>query len=107
MAIIKKSKLREMTESELQTKLFDFQKELNTERGLLAAGGRTSNPGKIRTLRKTVARVMTLIHEKKLGIIRKFSNKNGTEVKKTEVPEKKKVEQKEEKKIEEKKEEKK
>ena len=71
MAIIKKSKLREMSDAELQTKLFDFQKELNSERGLLAAGGRASNTGKVSELRKSVARIMTILHERKLGIVRK------------------------------------
>lgn len=71
MAIIKKSKLREMPDAELAAKLFEFRKELNAERGMLASGGRTSNPGKIRELRKSVARVLTLQHERKLGIVRK------------------------------------
>ena len=68
MAIIKKSKIREMTDSELAAKLFEFQKELNSERGMLASGGRTSNPGKISELRRCVARVMTIMQERKLGI---------------------------------------
>ena len=68
MAIIKKSKIREMTDSELSAKLFEFQKELNAERGMLSTGGRTSNPGKIRELRRTIARALTIAHERKLGI---------------------------------------
>jgi large subunit ribosomal protein L29 len=68
MAIIKKGKIREMTDAELSAKLFEFQKELNAERGMLASGGRTSNPGKIRELRRTLARTLTIIHERKLGI---------------------------------------
>ncbi len=64
MAIIKKSKIQEMTDAELQARLFEFQKELNSERGLLASGGRTSNPGKIRELRRSVARVLTILHER-------------------------------------------
>ena len=60
-----------MADSELQAKLFEFQKELNSERGLLAAGGKSSNSGKIRELRKCVARVLTILHERKLGIARK------------------------------------
>ena len=68
MAIIKKSKIRELTDAELSAKLFEFQKELNAERGMLASGGRTSNPGKIRELRRTLARTLTIIHERKLGI---------------------------------------
>ena len=71
MAIIKKSKIREMAEAELQSKLFEFQKELNTERGMLATGGRTSNPGKISQLKKSIARIHTIISERKLGIVRK------------------------------------
>lgn len=71
MAIIKKSKLREMSDAELQAKLFEFQKELNSERGLLAAGGRASNTGKVSELRKSVARILTILHERKLGIVRK------------------------------------
>ena len=68
MAIIKKSKIRELTDAELAAKLYEFQKELNSERGMLASGGRTSNPGKIRELRRTLARTLTIIHERKLGI---------------------------------------
>ena len=71
MAIMKKSKMREASDAELQSKLFEFQKELNSERGLLATGGRTSNPGKIRELKKTISRALTLLHERKLGIVRK------------------------------------
>ena len=68
MAIIKKNKIRDMTDSELSAKLFEFQKELNSERGMLASGGRTSNPGKISELRRCVARVLTIMQERKLGI---------------------------------------
>ncbi len=70
MAIMKMGKIRELTDAELKVKLFDHQKELNSERGLLAAGGRTSNPGKLRELKKTISRIMTVTHERKLGIAR-------------------------------------
>lgn len=66
MAIIKKSKLRELSDSELEAKLFEFQKELNSERGMLATGGRTSNPGKMRELRRSVARILTILNERKM-----------------------------------------
>jgi large subunit ribosomal protein L29 len=71
MAIIKISKLREMSDEQLNASLFEYQKELNAERGMLATGGRTSNSGKISELKKTVARTLTIIHERKLGIDRK------------------------------------
>ena len=68
MAIIKASKIRDMTDAEMSAKLYEFQKELNSERGMLASGGRTSNPGKISELRHSVARVLTIMQERKLGI---------------------------------------
>ena len=73
MAIIKKSKIREMADAELQTKLFEFQRELNSERGMIATGGRTSNPGKISQLKKSIARILTIVHERKTGIQRTAS----------------------------------
>ncbi|MCX8198140.1 MAG: 50S ribosomal protein L29 [Candidatus Micrarchaeota archaeon] len=79
MAILKSSKARELSDAELQAKLFEFQKELNTERGILAAGGRSSNTGKLRQLRKAVARVLTILHERKLGIQRGSKAKEKSE----------------------------
>lgn len=76
MAIIKKSKIREASDSELASKLLEYQRELNSERGMLATGGRTSNPGKISELKKTIARVLTIQHERKLGI--KRNSKSGS-----------------------------
>jgi len=74
MAIIKKSKIREMQPAEMQSKLFEFQKELNSERGMIATGGRTSNPGKIKQLKRSIARILTMAHERKLGIVRKVKS---------------------------------
>ena len=71
MAIIKMSKLREASDNELESKLLEYQRELNYERGMLASGGRTSNSGKISQLKKTVARVLTIMTERKLGINKK------------------------------------
>jgi ribosomal protein L29 len=79
MAIIRKNKLREMNDAELKAKLFEFQKELNAERGMLATGGRTSNPGKIRGLKAAVARILTITHERKIGIVRKAKVPAGKE----------------------------
>jgi len=92
MAIIRTSKLRELSDAEMQSKLFEFQKELNAERGLLAAGGRASNTGKVSELKKSVARILTIQHEKKLGIARKA--KSAVSAKKAEKPSEKKEEKK-------------
>ena len=71
MAVIKMDKIRELQDAGLQAKLVEFQRELNSERGMLATGGRTSNPGKISELKRAIARMLTIAHERKLGIVRK------------------------------------
>ncbi|MEM4555014.1 MAG: 50S ribosomal protein L29 [Candidatus Anstonellaceae archaeon] len=68
MAIIRKSNLRTLSDAELSQKLFQFRKELNAERGVIAAGGRSSNPGKVRQLKLAIARILTILHERKLGL---------------------------------------
>ncbi len=64
MAIIRKKELKAMDTKTLGVKLTEIRKELNSERGLVKSGGRSSNPGKIRELRKTVARILTFIAQK-------------------------------------------
>lgn len=59
MAIIKKSEFTKMSAKELEAKLLELRRELNSERGLAASGGRSKNPGKIREIRRTVARILT------------------------------------------------
>ncbi|GEM_PF-43285 len=81
MAIIKKSEIKELDDDKLQTRLFEFQKELNSERGMLATGGRTSNPGKINELKKAVARIKTMLHARKLGIAKKMPGIKKQDVK--------------------------
>lgn len=79
MAIIKKKEMREMSDFELAGKLAEVKRELNSERGKIVAGGRATNPGRMRELRKTIARINTLLHERKLGIRIKEKPKEGEE----------------------------
>lgn len=68
MAIIKSTEARELDENALLSKLAQIGEELLRERGQVATGGRSSNPGRIRELRKSRARIITILHEKALGI---------------------------------------
>ena len=68
MAIIRKKELKAMAPAALVAKLNDIRRELNTERGLIKSGGRSSNPGKIKELRRTVARILTY-HSQKMTIL--------------------------------------
>ena len=65
MAIMKKKEMRESSDVTLQEKLTTYTRELNFERGVVKNGGRTNNPGKIKELRHTVARILTILHERK------------------------------------------
>lgn len=55
--------IREMEREDLLATLKDMQQELMHERGVAAMGGAPPDPGRIRELRKTVARIKTIIHE--------------------------------------------
>jgi len=64
MAIIRKKEMREMDDSTLEKKLTDLRSELYSELGFIAAGGKASNPGRIREIRRTIARILTLRRER-------------------------------------------
>ncbi|VVB57020.1 50S ribosomal protein L29 [uncultured archaeon] len=64
MAIIRKKELNGLAPAALSAKLVDVRRELNTERGLIKSGGRSSNPGKIKELRRTIARILTKLGQK-------------------------------------------
>jgi large subunit ribosomal protein L29 len=63
MAIIRKKEAREMNPAMLEQKLEELSTELNSERGTVASGGKASNPGRIRELRRTIARLLTIDRE--------------------------------------------
>jgi len=67
---IKANELRLLDELSLQKKLVDLEKELMIETTQVKAGGRAPNPGKIKTIKKAIAVVRTIIHERKLNIKR-------------------------------------
>ena len=52
----------------LEKKLSELRDELMHERGVAAMGGAPPNPGKIRALRKNIARILTIMtEEQKIG----------------------------------------
>lgn len=63
MAALKSREIREMTPEERAKKLAELRNELMHERGVAAMGGAPASPGKIRALRTSVARLMTIMRE--------------------------------------------
>ena len=64
MAILKMRKIREMGEKELDERLKELRMELSKERGASEVGGTVKNPGKIKEMRKTIARIMMMKSKK-------------------------------------------
>nr|AKQ01695.1 ribosomal protein L29 [uncultured euryarchaeote Rifle_16ft_4_minimus_23719]AKQ02699.1 ribosomal protein L29 [uncultured euryarchaeote Rifle_16ft_4_minimus_37664] len=51
-----------------EKKLLELREELMHERGVAAMGGAPPSPGKIRAIRKNIARILTIIgEERRLG----------------------------------------
>ena len=55
--------IRDMSEAEREKRLVELRTELSNQRAILASGGAVENTGKIKTLRKTIARIMTVMRE--------------------------------------------
>ncbi|MCQ5375052.1 MAG: 50S ribosomal protein L29 [Methanomassiliicoccales archaeon] len=63
MALLRTSEIRQMSKEERLKKLKELQDELMHERGTAAMGGAPANPGRIRALRKNIARILTVQRE--------------------------------------------
>lgn len=59
MAILKMKKIREMNEKELAEKMREMKLDLSKERAASEIGT-VKNPGRIKGLRRTIARIQTL-----------------------------------------------
>lgn len=68
--MLKADEVRGMSPADRKTRLLELQRELMQERGVQAMGGSTPNPGKIRTLRREIARILTINNEDRHGIAR-------------------------------------
>jgi large subunit ribosomal protein L29 len=61
--VLKAKEIRSFTPEERREKLEELKRELMHERGVAAMGGSPPSPGKIRQLRTSIARMMTIIRE--------------------------------------------
>ena len=68
------------------SKLADLRIELARIRTMVNAGGAVENPTRIRNLRRTIAQILTIQNEKKLGIRQPAEEKEEKAEKKAEKP---------------------
>ena len=64
MAILRSKEIWEMEIDEIQEKLIELKAELNKDISKAAAAGVIDNPGQIRELKRTIARVLTIMNQK-------------------------------------------
>jgi large subunit ribosomal protein L29 len=61
--VLKVREIREYNPEERKEKLQELKRELMHERGVAAMGGSPPSPGKIRQLRTSIARLLTIMRE--------------------------------------------
>ena len=66
MRPVKAKELRELTDDELQEKLSDFKEELFNLR-FQHATRQLDNPMRLKYVRRSIARIKTVLHERKLA----------------------------------------
>ena len=60
MPILRTKEVREMTQENRQKRLDEMQTELMRLKTMVKAGGAIENPARVRELRKTIARILTI-----------------------------------------------
>jgi large subunit ribosomal protein L29 len=63
MTILHPLEIRDMTPAERQSELEDLETELLNANSVKAAGGMPDNPGRIKELRRAIARIKTIQRE--------------------------------------------
>jgi len=69
--ILRVREIRGMSVEERDKKLSEIRAELARLRTMVRAGGAVENPARIRELRKSIAKILTVENEDKLGLRKK------------------------------------
>ncbi len=68
MPILRTKDIRAMSSEDRRKKLMELRTELQRLRTMVQAGGAIENPARVRELRKTIARVLTIENEESLSV---------------------------------------
>ena len=63
MPILRMDEIRDMDTEGRQERLQELRTELIKIKTMIRAGGSVENPGRVKALRKTIARIMTVMNE--------------------------------------------
>lgn len=86
MPILRLKDINGMSSEEQTKKLSELRAELARLKTMVRAGGAVENPARIRELRKTIAQILTIENENKLGLRKteeKAEKSEGKKEKKT------------------------
>jgi len=65
MPILRVSEIRKMSDGERRRRLSELRAELMRAKTMVKAGGSLENPSRIRELRRTIARILTVMNEER------------------------------------------
>jgi large subunit ribosomal protein L29 len=71
MPILRLKDIRDLSSDERRKKIDEFRTEISSLRTMVEAGGTIDNPARIRELRKTIARLLTIEAEETKEMERK------------------------------------
>ena len=86
MPILRLKDIKGMSTEERDKKISELRAELARLKTMVRAGGAVENPARIRELRKTIAKILTIENEDKLGLREKeekTAKRRGKKEKKT------------------------
>jgi len=63
MPILRMEEIREMSNEDREERLQEYRTELTKLQTMIKAGGAIENPGRTSVLKKTIARILTVINE--------------------------------------------
>ena len=83
MPIVRLKDISDMSSEERTKKISELRAELARLRTMIRAGGAVENPARMKELRKTIAQILTIENENKLGLreIKKKVAKKTTKTK--------------------------
>jgi len=67
LPILRMSQIREMSHEDREKRLEEFRTELSKVNTMIKAGGSIENPGRVKALKKIIARVLTVMREEELS----------------------------------------
>ncbi|MEM4598365.1 MAG: 50S ribosomal protein L29 [Candidatus Diapherotrites archaeon] len=76
---MKASEIRALSDNELLEKLAALRRELSKEKATVASKTRPEKPAKIKNIRRDIARILTIMNERKIANAKKNAQKKEVE----------------------------